>query len=342
MYWVFIIGIVLSLVALLFTFEAIVGEKERGTLKLVMAQSLPRHTLLLGKFLGAMLVLSLVMILGVVVNLLLVLSLSEAHLGAGETVKLVGMVGLAVLYLSIFVSLGLWISVRSSSARASLVSVLLLWTCTSLIWPQTGGVLAARLLQNKGQGETPITYKKDKMVMGSPTSIKMHQLAGTLNRRNLKNPTKVQPLAEAIRADRRAVQQIEDEILADQLNQAEFARNLVRLSPMGCFQYGMEALAGTGLARHKSFIEQVRTYAQSYEQTIIALDRADPESMHLFPVPQAMSKREISVESLPVFREDLSVATLISQARVDVIILCFLAVITYLIAYRAWLRSSVL
>ena len=340
--WVFIIGIVLSLVALLFTFEAIVGEKERGTLKLVMAQSLPRHTLLLGKFLGAMLVLSLVMILGVVVNLLLVLSLSKAHLGAGETVKLAGMVGLALLYLSIFVSLGLWVSVRSSSARASLVSVLLLWTCTTLIWPQTGGVLAARLLQNKSQSATSLIHKKDKMIMGSPATLKMHQLAATLNRRNLKNPAKVQPLAEAIRADRRAAQQIEDELLADQLNQAEFARNLVRLSPMGCFQYGMEALAGTGLARHKSFIEQVRTYAQLYEQTIIALDRADPESMHLFPVPQAMSKRKISVESLPVFRENLSVATLIGQARVDVISLCFLAVITYLIAYRAWLRGSVI
>ena len=111
---------------------------------------------------------------------------------------------------------------------------------------------------------------------------------------------------------------------------------------MGCFQYSMEALAGTGLARHKSFIEQVRTYAQLYEQTIIALDRADPKSMHLFPVPQAMSKRKVSVESLPVFREDLSAGTLIGQARVDVISLCFLPVITYLIAYGAWLRSSVI
>ena len=338
--WVFIIGVVLSLVALLFTFDAIVGEKERGTLKLVMAQSLPRHTLLLGKFLGAMLVLSLVMVLGMVVNLLLVLSLSAAHLGAGETVKLVGMVGLALLYLSIFVSLGLWVSARSSSARASLVSVLLLWTCTTLIWPQTGGVLAARLLQS--QSATSVIHKKDKMIMESPSTIKVHHLAAGLNRRNLKNPAKVQPLAEAIRADRRAVQQIEDEILTDQLNQAEFARNLVRLSPMGCFQYSMEALAGTGLARHKSFIEQARTYAQLYEQTIIALDREDPKSMHLFPVPQAMSKRKISVESLPVFREDLSVTTLIGQARVDVISLCFLAVITYLIAYRAWMRSSVI
>ena len=68
--WVFIIGVLLSLMALLFTFDAFIGEKERGTLKLVMAQSLPRHTLLLGKFLGAMLILAIVLSLAIVVNLL--------------------------------------------------------------------------------------------------------------------------------------------------------------------------------------------------------------------------------------------------------------------------------
>ena len=339
--WVFILGTVLSLVALLFTFDAIVGEKERGTLKLVMAQSLPRHTLLLGKFLGALLTLTLVMAFGVIVNLLLVLSLAEADLGSGEAVRLAGMVGLTLLYLSFFASLGMFVSVRSSSTRASLVSVLLLWACMTLIWPQTGGVLAARLLQNKSQSTTPVTYKKDKMVMGSPTTLRMHMLAAELTRRDLKDPAKVQPFAEAIRIDRRAVQQIEDGILAKQLDQAEFARHLVRLSPMGCFQYSMEALAGTGLARHKSFIEQVRTYAQLYDQTIIALDREDPESMHLFPVPQAMSKRKVPIESLPIFSEDLSATTLVGQARVDVTGLFFFAIFSYMLAYWAWLRSSI-
>ena len=79
--WVFIIGGLLSLMALLFTFDAFIGEKERGTLKLVMAQSLPRHTLLLGKFLGAMLALALVLSLALVVNLLVVLALSKVNLG---------------------------------------------------------------------------------------------------------------------------------------------------------------------------------------------------------------------------------------------------------------------
>ena len=82
--WVFIIGGLLSLMALLFTFDAFIGEKERGTLKLVMAQSLPRHTLLLGKFLGALLALVLVLSLALVVNLLVVLALSQGELGSGR------------------------------------------------------------------------------------------------------------------------------------------------------------------------------------------------------------------------------------------------------------------
>ena len=42
--WAFIIGYVLSLIALLFTFDAISGERERGTLRLMLANSIPRHT----------------------------------------------------------------------------------------------------------------------------------------------------------------------------------------------------------------------------------------------------------------------------------------------------------
>ena len=52
--WGFIIGYVLSLIALLFTFDSISHEREQGTLRLMFANSIPRHTVLIGKFLGAL------------------------------------------------------------------------------------------------------------------------------------------------------------------------------------------------------------------------------------------------------------------------------------------------
>src|SRR4030066_2371473 len=48
----FIVKIVLSLFAILFTYDAIVGEKEKGTLKLALSNEVPRDRLILGKAIG--------------------------------------------------------------------------------------------------------------------------------------------------------------------------------------------------------------------------------------------------------------------------------------------------
>ena len=337
--WVFIIGGLLSLMALLFTFDAFIGEKERGTLKLVMAQSLPRHTLLLGKFLGAMLALAIALSLAIVVNLLIVLALSQVNLGFVEAGRIVGMVGLSLLYLACFVGLGLWVSIRSSTTRSSLVGVLLLWTCGVLLWPATGGALAARMLISEFEEELVLGYGfADKY---NPVQQKLNDLKNTLRNRDLRNPQKVRQLADAQRAVRQFRQDREDRFLAHSLGEVENARHIVRLSPTGCFQYGMEALAGTGLARHKSFVEQVRTYVQQFEQTMLNRDRDDPKSMHIHLVAQGLSRQKINPDALPVFTENLSATTLLRHAVVDVIGLFFFAILTYLLAYRSWLRASI-
>jgi ABC-type transport system involved in multi-copper enzyme maturation permease subunit len=48
----FIIGIVMSLLAILFTYDVIAGEREAGTLALIASNAVKRNTLLLGKWLG--------------------------------------------------------------------------------------------------------------------------------------------------------------------------------------------------------------------------------------------------------------------------------------------------
>ena len=80
--WAFIIGYVLSLIAILFTFDAVSGERERGTLRLMLANAIPRHTVLIGKFLGALVSVSIPFILAVLVNLLLISTANTVHLTA--------------------------------------------------------------------------------------------------------------------------------------------------------------------------------------------------------------------------------------------------------------------
>ena len=56
--WGNIISIVLSLVAILFTFDAISSEKEHGTLRLTLSNSISRGAVLVSKFLAALLTIS--------------------------------------------------------------------------------------------------------------------------------------------------------------------------------------------------------------------------------------------------------------------------------------------
>ena len=81
--WAFIIGYVLSLLALLFTFDAMSGERERGTLRLMLANSIPRHTVLIGKFLGALISLCIPTVLGILINLLVISTSNAVHFSSG-------------------------------------------------------------------------------------------------------------------------------------------------------------------------------------------------------------------------------------------------------------------
>ena len=52
--WVFIVSVPLSFMALLFTYDSFCGERETGTLRLMLSGSVPRYQVLLGKYLGAL------------------------------------------------------------------------------------------------------------------------------------------------------------------------------------------------------------------------------------------------------------------------------------------------
>ena len=55
--FVFIVGVIVSLLALAFGYDAVSGEAESGVIKLLLSYSVPRDTVLLGKWIGGYLAL---------------------------------------------------------------------------------------------------------------------------------------------------------------------------------------------------------------------------------------------------------------------------------------------
>ena len=68
---VFVFEVILSLMGLIFAYDAIAGERERGTLRLVLAQPIGRGQILLAKYISAMACLLVPLILSLLFALLL-------------------------------------------------------------------------------------------------------------------------------------------------------------------------------------------------------------------------------------------------------------------------------
>lgn len=136
----------LSLCAVLFSFNLITAEKESGTLRQMMASSLPRSILLTGKWAGGMVCLVLPFILAFLAIVTLLNMASNLQLSLQDCLKLALFLLASLLYLGLFFSLGLMVSTTSRSSAASLSASLLIWVALVLVLPGLGNILAKRFV----------------------------------------------------------------------------------------------------------------------------------------------------------------------------------------------------
>ena len=158
--WAFIIAYVLSLIALLFTFDSLSGEREHGTLRLMLANSVPRHTVLIGKFLGALISVSIPFTLAVLMNLLIISISSGVHLNMEAWGRLGIIFFIALLYTCFFLALGLLVSARVQRSAVSLVILLLIWVTFVVFMPRPLASIASELSPAMSGGEKWTQYNQ--------------------------------------------------------------------------------------------------------------------------------------------------------------------------------------
>ena len=332
--WGFIIGYVLSLVALLFTFDSISGERERGTLRLTLANSIPRHTVLIGKFWGALISLSIPFTLAVLVNLLVISTSSDVHLGADAWGRLGIIFGIAFLYTCLFLALGLLVSTRVQRSAVSLVVLLLVWVTLVVFMPSTLASIAG------GSASPRPTFGF------SERSWQLHNELGEEYSDYRYGPRddsmkSIQLSGEYVIKDAEQQERLHAERLNQRISQVKRARAITRLSPVTIFQHLLEAFAGTGFERHLQFLENVKGYAQQFRVFIDDTDRADPESPHFIGIREGMSKKPVSPEAVPKFEDTLSLSKDFNAAAIDLLLLTLFVIVLLSGAYLAFVRVEV-
>ena len=140
---VFVVTVLMSLAALIFAYDAVSGEKEDGTLKLMLANALPRPVVILAKIAGGGLSLLVPFLMSLTVGLLVVLVHPGVGWGGTDWAAL-GLITLgAVLYIMLFYALGVFVSARHHASSASIMTSLLVWVLAVLVVPNLSPYVAS-------------------------------------------------------------------------------------------------------------------------------------------------------------------------------------------------------
>ena len=331
--WVFIIGYVLSLIAILFTFDAFSGEREHGTLRLMLANSVPRHTILIGKFLGALLSMSIPFTLAVLVNLLLISTANTVHLTTEAWGRLGIIFCLALLYTSLFLALGLLISTRVQRSAVSLMILLLTWVTFVVFMPSTLASIASsfspavsfdEFWQQRNPAQEDLWDKYGDRLWSEESDEETLRAKSGFYTEHVER-------SERWRKER----------LEYQSDQVHRAHAITSISPATLLQHLIEAFAGTGFDRHLQFVENTQRYARQFREFIVDTDRGDPGSLHIIGVREGMSQKPVSSAGVPRFEDTLSLSKDFNARAIEILLLALFVVVLLSGAYLAFVRAEI-
>jgi ABC-type transport system involved in multi-copper enzyme maturation permease subunit len=266
----FLFGVVLSLLAILFGFDAISGEKERGTLRLVLANAVPRGTYVLGRLCGSFIALAAPLVATVVLGCLL-LPVFGIALTGGEWLRL-GLVLLAgLLYFGVFLTVAVFVSAVTHRSSSSFLVLLVVWILAVMIVPRAAVLLAGRAVevpavdeldaQKAAFGTQLWREHREKLSSFKPTqNDDMQGLMDEFNRfmNDLadERDNKMQEFAGRLNEDRQNRQQV----------QRTLAFSLARISPAAQLSLAVSSLAGTSLELKEHYLQEATAYQAKYAQ----------------------------------------------------------------------------
>ena len=272
----FIVTVVFSLLAILFTYDSINGETERGTLQLTFSNAVPRTRYIIAKFIGSWLGLVIPLLIPMLLSLLVLLTWN-VPMNGDAWLKLMTLFGAAVLYLTFFISLGIFLSTMTKRSSVSFLFSLVIWVCLVFIVPRAGATIAGQVIpvptvaEIEGQQET---FSKDRW------SKYEDVMQEKWKRRNAPTEGMSKEEREAFREenmwqwmeeddkDRKDVQKdidafaakVNEDLRNKKAEQEQFAFTLSRLSPASAFQLAAMNLAGTDISLKRRYEDALNTY----------------------------------------------------------------------------------
>jgi len=327
--FVYVVNVVLSLLAILFMFDAVCGEKEAGTLRLALSNSVPRHSILLGKWLG-----------GYVVLLVPFLIATAGGIGyawvkgafdpTGDGVaRVLAVVALACFYIAVFFNLSLFISTTTHNSATSLLVCLLVWVVFTLAVPNLAPA-TAKILE-----PTPSLQKieAEKRAIDEEIRLKRDRLTATSG--ELGYGDKIEKEKEKLERERKRLHRQWDNFYKGACDrQMDLAQTFGRVSPSASWIYASAALTNTGpkvYERLEAGTKRTLTAFKDFEDDFWKSRRGSGKK-----------RVEIRSDQLPSLKLTFpTTKEVVEHSLNDVLLLIILNVVFFMLAFVFFLRYDV-
>ena len=337
--WAVIVRYVLSFLCVVLAYNAVCGERENGTLLLVLTNSLSRGRFLLAKV-GAHLVTLLASTAAGSLISLLILVLGgvlepDGAIWSSYAFFLLG----TAFFIALFLLLATGISALARSSASSLVLLVTAWTVLMVVIPQTSYLAAVTAVKSPGGIWQEIdTYENEVRTALQREGIEPRppELARTDDYALEKR------YARRIQEMEKGKDRIRWEALDQEIRQFEVARTVNLLSPGYAFQYSLEALLRNGIQRFRSFARQGWGYRETLREFLRGRDAADADSPHVLFLGDYMSREELDPRHIPRFQQvPLPLEESVAAGVAPILVLVLETALAFFFALWAFNRAEV-
>ena len=373
-----IFKLVISVLAFLLAYDSISGEKEDGTLKLMLANGVPRHQVLLGKLIGGMITLAIPIAVGFLM-ISLILEFSPAvEMTGNDWLRIALMFIFSLIVVSLLFNLGLFLSSITKHASDTLMFLLFFWVLFMLVIPNGSACLAERIrsIESRekvdsqvqeiwGRFEKELNNKRKPWPQGYTVQSDAGEPWGWYHRFATKNliiykqgrnilsePLRIRYADDAWQASKTYIESMK--------RQKDLADLISKFSPISLYEDLITSLSKTDVSGSERFADQ----ATGYRQQIInyLYNKRAFSSLRYFTTVKeeymldisandydlsrkkydSVEPQSLNVSDIPQFHyRPEGVSETINRILPNVLILCFISIILFMCAFVSFLRCDV-
>ena len=344
--FLFVVGTVFSLLALLFTFDAVAGEREAGTLRITLANALPRDLFLWSKLIGGYVVFVVPFLVSLLFGLLM-LVWQGFPLGEPEIFpRVLGLTLISLLYIGVFFAIGTVISTYLDNSKTALIVAFTVWVFAVLITPRVG-FLAAKLIAPARTSQSVYMEKtamrddfnaalekeKWKIIMELPPDED-----GAINVSG-ENSKKVNERLKPLEAEYRSrfqnhANKLDRDYKRETERQEQLGQTLSRITPTSSLIYLATNLTQTGKGIRSTYFQTGDRY---YD--MLHTDMFSKIIDHI--TARVFTSADTVTITQPPPLETITLGETLRQSIVDVLLLCFFAVVLTTVAFLKFFRSDI-